>query len=478
MLSGVGSLAAGNLETMTETYDIAVIGAGLTGSAVAIHLARQMPETPRVLLLGSPGETAKGLAYATTAPEHSLNVRAGRMSLIRDDPDHFVRWLAREGLVPDRADAGQQFAPRQAYGRYVEDTLRDALSASGGRISVREEKASRLVREGAVFAVRTAGGQVIRASSVVLCVGHGPLSFPLPPGAVPAAAAGRMIADPWTDPRMGAIAPGDRVLFIGASQTMADQAVGLDAAGHCGEMVAVSRHGQLPASQLLHQTEPRAVAIDRRTLLGLFRTVVAAGRDEVREGGDWRSVIDGLRPLSQDLWEGLSLGERRRFIRHAEAAWLTHRSRLAPAAGARIEALRAAGRLTIRAARLDGVVPMDGRLAARLKLRGAGRIAVDSFDWIVNCSGVGRLRPDAMEPLLAQMLADGLVRIHALGRGLDIRGDHAAIDATGTPVERLHVLGPLAGGHFFESIAVPEIAEHGAKLAAALTRAAPRPVDG
>jgi uncharacterized NAD(P)/FAD-binding protein YdhS len=437
-----------------------------------------MPETPRVLLLGSPGETAKGLAYATTAPEHTLNVRAGRMSLIRDDPDHFVRWLARGGLVPDGADPAQHFAPRQTYGRYVEDTLRHALSASGGRISVREEKASRLVREGAAFAVGTSGGRGIRASSVVLCIGHGPPSFPLPPGAIPAAAAGRMITDPWTDPRMGAIAPGDRILFIGASQTMADQAVGLDAAGHRGEMVAVSRHGQLPASQLLHQTEPRAVLIDRRTLRGLFRTVVAAGRDEAREGGDWRAVIDGLRPLSQELWEGLSFDERRRFIRHAEAAWLTHRSRLAAAVGARIDALRAAGRLTIRAARLDGVVPADGRLGARLRIRGTGRIEVDSFDWIINCSGVGRLRPDAMEPLLAQMLADGIVRIHALGRGLDIRADHTAIDTTDAPVEGLRVLGPLAGGHFFESIAVPEIAEHSATLAAALTRAASRPVDG
>jgi uncharacterized NAD(P)/FAD-binding protein YdhS len=259
---------------------------------------------------------------------------------------------------------------------------------------------------------------------------------------------------------------------------MADQAVGLDAAGHRGTMVAVSRHGQLPASQRLHQTEPRTVPIDRRTLRGLFRTIVAAGRNEAHEGGDWRAVIDGLRPLSQELWEGLSFDERRRFIRHAEAAWLTHRSRLAPAAGARIDALRATGRLTIRAARLDGVVPADGRLGARLRIRGTGRIEVDSFDWIVNCSGVGRLRPDAMEPLLAQMLADGIVRIHALGRGLDIRADHTAIDTRGVPVEGLRVLGPLGGGHFFESIAVPEIAEQGARLAAALTRAAPRPVNG
>jgi uncharacterized NAD(P)/FAD-binding protein YdhS len=73
-----------------------------------------------------------------------------------------------------------------------------------------------------------------------------------------------------------------------------------------------------------------------------------------------------------------------------------------------------------------------------------------------------------MELLLSRMLADGLVRIHPLGRGLDIKADHTAIDRTGAPVDGLFVLGPLAGGRFFESIAVPELAEQSARLAVAL----------
>jgi len=439
----------------------------MTGSTLAIQLAGQLPAGTRVLVIGAPGETARGLAYSTKAPGHLLNVRAGRMSLIADDPDHFVRWLAREA-GGGAGDLRQHFAPRKEYGRYIEETLCTAVASSEVSTTIVENKAIRLVREGDGFAIATAGAGDFHAGVVALCIGHGPLSFPLPPGSIPPEAGARMIADPWTDPRMASIDRDARILFVGSSQTMADQAVAFEAAGHRGTLSAISRHGQLPATQRLRQSEPITVALNRVTLPALFRSIADSGRAEVRAGRDWRAVIDGLRPLSQDLWEGLSFDERRRFIRHAEAAWLIHRSRLAPAVGERVDALLASGRLTIRAARLVGVTAIQGGVLAGLRPRGEGAVAFETYDWIINCAGIGRLRPDAMEPLLAAMLGEGLVRIHALGRGLDILADQTAIDATGAPVAGLHVVGPLAGGRFFESVAVPEIAEQTARLATRL----------
>ena len=118
-------------------------------------------------------------------------------------------------------------------------------------------------------------------------------------------------------------------------------------------------------------------------------------------------MIDGLRPPSQGLWEGLSLEERRRFVRHAESEWTLHRSRLAPAVGERVAALLAEGRLVLRAARLVAVAAVPDGVSAGLRTRGERQARLETFDWIISCSGVGRLRPDAMEPILAQMLADG-----------------------------------------------------------------------
>src|SRR5207302_9572621 len=122
------------------------------------------------------------------------------------------------------------------------------------------------------------------------------------------------------------ILPDQRVLFIGTGRTMVGQALALERAGHVGPLTAISRHGLLPAAHLAARTEPCSIAIPRGklTLRQLFRLVVDAARDEVAAGRDWRSVIDGLRPVTQDLWHHLEPADRRRFFRHLAAWWSVH----------------------------------------------------------------------------------------------------------------------------------------------------------
>lgn len=448
-----------------DSFDIVIVGAGFAGSALAIHLARAIAPGTRVLLLGTSGETARGLAYSTTSPVHLLNVRAGRMSLDRDAPDHFAAWLQRQGLAA--GDPGETYAPRMVYGRYVADHLRAAVDDGGGALRVIEDRATAVVRDKAGFRVTTATGRSIGAARVVLTIGHGPASLPLPPGSVPAALGDRLIVDPWRNARMGGIGPDERVLFIGSSQTMADHAVALAAGGHRGAMLAISRNGRLPETQLRPQADPVTVPLERTSLAGLYRSIVAACRREIAAGRDWRAVIDGLRPLSQDLWAGLTIAERRRFARHAESLWTIHRSRLAPEVGAAIAGLRAAGQLEVRAARIVALAPDEAGVAVTLRPRGGTSDVTERVDWMVNCSGIARLRDDAMEPVLARAMADGLVRRHAL-RGIDVDDSHAVIGRDGIATPGLYAIGTLAGGHFFESVAVPELAAQAARLARAL----------
>ena len=76
-----------------------------------------------------------------------------------------------------------------------------------------------------------------------------------------------------------------------------------------------------------------------------------------QEGGDWRSVIDGVRPFSQRLWRELPRRSRQRFLEHARAWWDVHRHRMAPEVEDRLTAAIADGSLRLIAAKIIAASP-------------------------------------------------------------------------------------------------------------------------
>jgi uncharacterized NAD(P)/FAD-binding protein YdhS len=443
-------------------YDVLVLGAGFTGTALTVQLARRLPAPSRILLIGSPGAIGRGLAYGTDNPLHLLNVRAERMSLFPDDPGHFVRWLERHPPSPGRRRLAGTYAPRRLYGRYLRDTLNEAIASARTRVRVEtlEATATEVVRREHGHEVRTASGQHFAGRVAALCLGNGAADFPFDVRPTDAAVRDRLIADPWSDYRMRAIRPEHRVLFVGSGLTMVDQVLALDAAGHGGPLAAISRHGLLPAPHLPVRTEPSSIALPRRgrlTLLALFGLVVDAARDEAAAGRDWRSVIDGLRPRTQELWARLDAADRRRLLRHLAAFWSVHRHRMPPEAAARIAALRDGGRLTVAAGRVLAVGKASRGVLVAFRPRGGETVELWPFDWIVNCSGSAASLPEEAKPVIRQLVASGLGRADALDHGVEVAADGAVIGRSGVPTPGLYALGPLTMARFFEILAVPEI---------------------
>ncbi|MBN9009051.1 MAG: FAD/NAD(P)-binding protein [Rhizobiales bacterium] len=234
-----------------NAFDVAVIGTGLSDSLLAIQLLRQLPAGCSVALVGKAGETGAGLAYGTRDRVHLLNVRAARMSLDPDDEGDFVAWLAaRHPELEAAAGMKETYAPRAIYGDYVRERLAGAMREAGGRIhtSLFTSEVMGMERDGEEYVLELATGDAIRARHVGLCLGNPPGRLPLPGDSVDAAARPRIVDDPWHDRRMAQIAPEARILFVGTGLTMVDQVMSRRIAGRRGAMIAISRHGLLPAT--------------------------------------------------------------------------------------------------------------------------------------------------------------------------------------------------------------------------------------
>lgn len=452
----------------TGPHRIAIVGGGFTGTMLATHLLRAGDPDLRVTLFEPRGRPGAGEAYRTRCPSHLLNVRAGAMSAFPDVPDDFVRWLDAR---PDTAGIGPDgFAPRALYGDYVRDRFEAAVAgAAPGSLTLRPATVVDLEPVGAALHLHLSDGTDEVADAVALCLGNAP------PGPVPGIAAGTTarpgwIADPWADGAFDGVDRDDPVLVVGTGLSMVDAVLALDDRGHRGPVLALSRRGLLPHGHADRPLPPVPAPDGLAATPGaaaLLRRVRSAVREAAARGEDWRRVVDGLRPVTQALWQGADPAERARFLRHLRPVWDVHRHRIAPAAAGRIAGLRASGRLRIAAGRILSLAPgMPGGFELVWRPRGASTPVSGAPRAVVNATGPALAL--AAHPLFAALARRGLVRADPLGLGIETAAGAAVVGADGRPSDRIVAPGPPDRARAWETTAVPEIRRQVAEVAARL----------
>ena len=430
------------------TEQVAIIGGGFSGAMLAVRLAERGIASS---LIDRTGAFGPGVAYSTGFERHLLNVRSNRMGAVEGQADDFVRWLERRH--PTEADP-EGFAPRRLYGRYLEDRLATAEAAHPGLIR-------RITGEAAGLedtAVRLSDGRRVEAERVVLATGN-----PAPRTAGRPEGTGRILGDPWAPGALDAIGPDEDLLIIGTGLTMVDVVLWLQARGWRGRATALSRRGLKPRAHGVGHDAP--VAPTPGLLGGPLSSRLAEGRRLATSRG-WRGVMEGLRPLTADLWTGAGPAERARFLRHLRPWWDVHRHRIPPAIDLTIEAMEASGRLQVLAGRIGRIEQDDAGVKVAWSPRTGGARPPLQGRWLIDCSGPGH-DPES-DPLVGPLLASGRARLAPSGLGLDLDVGGRVVGADGAADPRLFVLGPPARAAFWETTAVPDIRKRIETLAEAL----------
>lgn len=465
-------------DSFHQPRQIAVVGAGFTGSLLAAHLLRGARAPLVVHLIEYGHRPGTGVAYSTPNGTHVLNVRAYNMSAYPDDPRHFLRWLwsRADGPVPDQPPSGHAFVSRALYGAYIQDVLAEAQAEApahaclnqirGEAVDVRTETSSG--NRPAVH-VRLGDGRVVSADTAALCIGNFPPSPPClaSPTAAEAFASDRFIGDPWDAAAIARIDREAAVAILGTGLTMVDTVLTLLDQGHRGPITAVSRRGLLPLRH--EETRPYTSFLHPdvlpSTVLDVLIALKADARRAAAAGYDWRSAFDALRPHHHRIWAHLPMEERQRFLRHARPFWEVHRHRMAPQVADRIAAARAGGQLSILPGRLkDAALTADG-LELTVVERGGGRERLLAAGALINATGTNCDYTRIRHPLVRSLLDRGIARPDALRLGLDVTEGGAVIAADGTPSPRLLAFGPVAKAPFWEMTAVPELRSQCAEAA-------------
>lgn len=460
---------------------IVIVGAGFSGTAVAINLLRLSYWKPLHLVIVDRAERmARGIAYAPSQYPYILNVPAGRMSINPNDPLEFLKFARQTHPQATEDD----FLPRSLYGEYLESRLAKAELSSPPHVRLQRVRGEvcaieRTGGSNSPFIMRLADGSHFTADDVVLALGNPP------PASLPEVqklhGSGRYVADLWSSPPE--FRPGETVLAIGTGLTMADAVLAGSAAG-AGQVTfhAISRHGLVPPSQTAFRhagcddngnSLVRAAAFSARQLLHAVRDLT----DEVqRRGGDWREAITSIRSLAPVLWQRLPNRERQRFLRHARPYWEVHRHRLPQETLEKLHHLRREGKLYIHAGRIVDCETAGAKIRVHWKLRGSDASQTLLVDRIINCTGADYDISRSRDPLMRSLLERGLATADPLRLGLRTAANGALLDSRNRVATNLYYIGPLLRADHWECTAAQELRAHADRLAHHLAAPAVKPL--
>jgi uncharacterized NAD(P)/FAD-binding protein YdhS len=442
---------------------VAIVGGGASGTLTAVHLLRYAAQarTPvRVALIDSDGRHGLGQAYATTHPAHLLNSPASQMSALAGDPGHLLRWAGAAGL------AAGEFLPRGTYGRYLCQTLaaaeREAQPLAVLRrlesqvVAIRRNPVGRPVR------LALAADGRVDADIAVLATGNPPPALPCPvPEGTP------YIHDPWAPGALARAMDGRPAIVLGTGLTMLDVAIALTGASPRSTVCAVSRHALLPRPHRglsgpaeecwLPACSETAGPARLSELIWQVRTAVT------KDPANWEQVVDSMRPHLPRLWQGLPAQDKRLFLSRLARYWEVHRHRMPPATARTIACLRLTRRLRLLAGRVIEAAP--GGDGVRILVDHGGTVTSLSAGWLINATGPATDITTARDPLLRDLLAQGVIRPGPLRLGIDATDAGAVIGAGGKPSGEVFALGPPLRGVRYETTAIPEIRDQAAALA-------------
>lgn len=518
------SFQTNSQENCNESHSpvIAIVGAGLSGTLVVVNLLKKSTNPLTIKLIERREQLAMGIAYSTDAHCHLLNVSADNMTAFSHDMGHFLRWLYYNyselaNLLPLDVTAST-FIPRKVYGIYLQSILEEAIATASTSITLDQihDEAIALERIPPTSARTAEQSRIffrhqesIVVDKVVLALGNSPQTLPENVNHVDP---NNQIRNAWSSDALEDLDPSNDILLMGTGLTMVDMAQLLHERQHKGKIYAISRRGLLPRQHQITKPYPAFLTAHHapKTIVGLCRCLRREVQKAQVAGYDWRSVIDSLRPITQELWQQLPLEEQKRFLRHAVPYWDVHRHRIAPQVAKVIDQLLASGQLTIVAGRVQNqqqnehgitvtIKPrlsksfvscftysshsssissstLDPKLNTRLNTTLDAKLDTLVVQRIVNCTGFATDYRKLSHPLVESLRSQKLIYPNPIGLGIASSENGAVLDDDHQPSTLLYTMGTLRKGDIWETIAVPELREQAQSLAETLLRSLHFPV--
>lgn len=443
---------------------VIIIGGGLSGSLLAMQLARSPGGSEVVLIEKNPEFLGRGVAYQYDFTHQPLNVVAGGMSLFPDKPLDFVRWLEanhfRYNHLIDQVSP-EAFIPRKIFGDYVLENLEKIQQEVSERLQIRIDEAISIMDFGKRKTVVFASGNALHADHVILALGN------FPPADLfathnPVQNDPRYFASPWSDRVYSDIKGDEDILLVGSGLTAVDIVLGLIVRKFRGKVTMLSRRGVFP---LPHDLTHQAISItvpenySPRKML-LWVRYLMRKNPEV----PWSVIIDGLRPYTQKIWLQWIVSDKQYFLKKIRPYWEIARHRIPSASSERLNNMMEKGQLVlIKGTIEEASVSSNG---IEILYRSESGLNSQVFQKVINCTGPESNYRKVRFPIIVDLIARGKVKIDELGLGIKCTPEGSIINDQGEVEQGIWCIGPMRKAVLWETTALRELREQSSALAA------------
>jgi uncharacterized NAD(P)/FAD-binding protein YdhS len=442
---------------------VIIIGGGLSGSLLAMQLARSPCGSEVVLIEKNPEFLGRGVAYQYDFTHQPLNVVAGGMSLFSDKPLDFVNWLEanhfRYNHLIDQVSP-EAFIPRKIFGDYVLENLEKIQHKVAERLQIRIDEAVSVMDFGKRKTVVFASGNALHADHVILALGNFPPADLFAPHSL-VQNDPRYYASPWSDRVYSDIKGDEDILLVGSGLTAVDIVLGLIVRKFRGKVTMLSRRGVFPLPHdLTHPAIPITVpeSYSPRKMLLWVRALMRKNPEV-----PWPVVMDSLRPYTQKLWLKWTVAEKQYFLKKIRPYWEIARHRIPFDSSERLNTMMAKGQLALKKGTVEEAnVSSNG---IEIIYRSESGLNSQVFQKVINCTGPESNYRKVRFPIIVDLIARGKVKTDELGLGIKCTPEGRIINAQDAVEQGIWCIGPMRKAVLWEATALRELREQAFELA-------------
>jgi len=445
--------------------DIAIIGAGFSGTLVLANIVKDAQESCSIAILDKLESFNKGIAYNPSSSMFLLNVATKRMSAFSDDPDHFLNWVCKQNSFDlfSREALANSFLPRDVYRQYLSsiwDETIELAKTKNIQIECIYSFAENINVHNDKYTVTTESGVSIITNQVVLSTGNQTPSNKALRQKLEIHHA-RYFQNPWKIETITNFEPDLNILIIGNGLTMVDTTLGLVENHFQNKIYAVSPNG---FNVIPHLHNNIAYTFDLNlddpnfSLTFLVRKVNAEVKKLSKLGITSEPVVDALRSKTQEIWKKLTVSEKKSFMRHLRHIWGVSRHRIAPHIYRKMQNLRINKKLDVIAGEIHKISDLGTHLEVMLFNKKSKKLKTIQVSRIINCTGPQSNLKESENDLLHKLFIEGLLSQDELNLGTRIDlNTYEILDSNNNKVPCFYTLGVNLKGELWESVAVPEL---------------------